>query len=116
MPIGTGVWRLLAADPRHGQIATLSALLTYGLVYLSFDLTLAQVGVTVASALAVQAIGDWWSGGRVASGAKSALISALSLCLLLRTDALALAAAACGDRGGLEIPDSRQAQTRLQPH
>jgi Na+-translocating ferredoxin:NAD+ oxidoreductase RnfD subunit len=82
------------ADPRHGQIATLATLLVYGLTVLDFDITLAQVVVTIVSALTVQAIADWWTSRDRVSGAKSALISALSLCLLLRTDALVLAAVA----------------------
>ncbi len=82
----------LTADPRHGQILTLGSLLIYGLGWLQFDIGLAQVAVTVASALAVQRLGDWWTGAPWHSGAKSALISALSLCLLLRTDALWMAA------------------------
>jgi Na+-translocating ferredoxin:NAD+ oxidoreductase RnfD subunit len=82
------------SDPRHGQIATLASLLLYGLTVLDFDITLAQVVVTIVSALAVQAIADWWTSRDRVSGAKSALISSLSLCLLLRTDALVLAAVA----------------------
>jgi enediyne biosynthesis protein E5 len=84
----------LRADPRHGQIATLAVLLTYGIGWLAFDLTLTQVVVTIGTALCVQALADGWSGRPVRTGAKSALISSLSLCLLLRTDELALAAAA----------------------
>ena len=94
MPLVAGVWRLLAADPRHGQIATLATLLIFGLTRLDFDLTVEQAMITVGTALAVQAIADWYTGRSIASGAKSALISALSLCLLLRTDSLVLAAAA----------------------
>jgi hypothetical protein len=82
----------LAADPRHGQILTLGALLAYGLGWLQFDIGPAQVVVTLGSALAVQRLGDWWTGAPWHSGARSALISALSLCLLLRTDALWMAA------------------------
>ena len=82
------------SDPRHGQIATLASLLLYGLTVLDFDITLAQVVVTIVSALTVQGVADWWTSRDRISGAKSALISSLSLCLLLRTDALALAAAA----------------------
>jgi Na+-translocating ferredoxin:NAD+ oxidoreductase RnfD subunit len=82
------------SDPRHGQIVTLASLLLYGLTVLDFDITLAQVVVTIVSGLAVQAIADWWTSRDRVSGAKSALISALSLCLLLRTDALVLAAVA----------------------
>jgi enediyne biosynthesis protein E5 len=86
--------RLLKADPRHGQIATLGTLLVYGLIFLDFDLTLAQVAITIVTALGVQWACDGWTARDHASGLKSALISSLSLCLMLRTDALALAALA----------------------
>jgi hypothetical protein len=86
------VWRPFMADPRHGQIATLASLLAYGLTFLEFDITFPQVVITLAAALLTQQLGDWWTGRDRTSGAKSALISALSLCLLLRTDALSLAA------------------------
>ncbi|MDH4065878.1 MAG: DUF2330 domain-containing protein, partial [Acidobacteriota bacterium] len=82
------------ADPRHGQLATLALLLAYGLGVLDFDLTLIQLAVTVGTALAMQGLADRWTARPAASGAKSALISSLSLCLLLRTDAPALAALA----------------------
>src|SRR5262245_11520855 len=81
-------------DPRHGQIATLAGLVAYGLVFLDFDLTITRVVVTIASALTFQAAADRFTGRDPVSGAKSALISALSLCLLLRTDAIGLAVAA----------------------
>ncbi|MEZ5421308.1 MAG: hypothetical protein R2708_28765, partial [Vicinamibacterales bacterium] len=86
-------WRTLTADPRHGQIVTLSALLVYGLVWLDFDIGPAVIAATVATALVTQRLGDWWRGAPWTSGAKSALISSLSLCLLLRTDQLRWAAA-----------------------
>jgi enediyne biosynthesis protein E5 len=92
MPDPARFWTLIAADPRHGQILTLGGLLTYGLGWLSFDIGLSQVAVTLGSALAVQRLGDACTGAPWRSGAKSALISALSLCLLLRTDALWVAA------------------------
>jgi hypothetical protein len=82
------------ADPRHGQIATLASLLVYGFGWLQFDLGLPQVAVTLVAALGVQRLGDAWTGAPWRSGAKSALISGLSLCLLLRTDALWIAALA----------------------
>jgi hypothetical protein len=85
-------WRSFLADPRHGQIATLASLLAYGLAFLEFDITLPQVVITLATALLTQRAADWWTGRDRTSGAKSALISGLSLCLLLRTDALSLAA------------------------
>ena len=95
--------RWLTRDPRHGQIATLGTLLTYGMLRLGFDIGPAQVVVTLGSALAAQAAFEWAMAtragtalppARLLSGCKSALISALSLCLLLRTDWLALAALA----------------------
>ena len=92
MPLAAGVWRRLAADPRHGQIVTLATLLALGLFRLGFDLTVSQVVVTLSAALATQAVGDRLTAGRLTAGYKSALISGLSLCLLLRTDALWLAA------------------------
>ena len=94
MPFLTRFWTTLSADPRHGQIATLASLLAYGMARLDFDVTAAQALVTVGTALAVQRAGDAWLGAPWTSGAKSALISALSLCLLLRTDALGWAAVA----------------------
>lgn len=83
----------ITADPRHGQIATLATLLAYGVSQLAFDLPAAQAAVTIGTALAVQRLGDWRTGAAGLSGAKSALISSLSLCLLLRTDDVAWAAA-----------------------
>ncbi|MEZ5289077.1 MAG: hypothetical protein R2712_30595 [Vicinamibacterales bacterium] len=89
----SGPWHWLRADPRHGQITTLALLLAYGLGWLAFDVTAAQVLVTVATAIAVQRLADWWADRPPASGARSALISS-PRCLLLRTDSLLLAAAA----------------------
>jgi Na+-transporting NADH:ubiquinone oxidoreductase subunit NqrB len=78
-------------DPRSYQIATLAALLAYGLTALAFDVRPLQVAVIVATALATQ----YACGRRVGLArldVRSPLISALSLCLLLRTNSLALAA------------------------
>ncbi len=83
----------LPADPRNYQIAALSSLLAYGLTALHFEIGGAQAAVTIAVAIAVQ-----WIGTRLARqprfDPKSALISALSLCLLLRSHSLTAAAAA----------------------
>ena len=80
-------------DARWYQIAALSALLGYGVGWLDFDVGLAQIVVTLASVLLAQ-----FAGTRLAKlpafDPRSALISGLSLCLLLRTNSLALAAAA----------------------
>jgi len=82
--------RPFALDPRFYQIACLAALLAYGLVWRSFDVSPAQIALTVVAALATQAIGTRWA-GLPAFDAKSPLISSLSLCLLLRVDALWIA-------------------------
>jgi enediyne biosynthesis protein E5 len=76
------------ADPRLYQIGTLAILLAYGMVWLEFDITPVRVALILATALGTQRIGDWLSGApvRFASSSRSALISALSLCLLLRTN------------------------------
>lgn len=82
-------------DPRSYQIATLSALVAYGLWALDLEIRPAIAVALVTVALATQ-----WLGTRLAKlprfDPKSALISSLSLCLLLRTDSLALAAVTAG--------------------
>ena len=37
MQVAVRLWRRFAADPRHGQIATLGTLLVYGLARLGFE-------------------------------------------------------------------------------
>ncbi len=80
-------------DPRLYQIASLTALLVYGLVWLDFDVSLPRVALLLAAALGTQ-----WACTRIwklpAFDPKSALISGLSLCLLLRTNSAVLAAGA----------------------
>jgi Na+-transporting NADH:ubiquinone oxidoreductase subunit NqrB len=80
-------------DPRLYQIAALAGLLLYGLIRLDFEISLDQAAVTLGSVLATQ-----WICTRVwrlpRFDPRSALISGLSLCLLLRTNYLALAGAA----------------------
>ncbi len=80
-------------DPRLYQIAVLGSLLIYGLIALNFDVGAVQATVTIATVLLAQAAGalafkhprvEW----------KSALISGLSLCLMLRTGSPVLAASA----------------------
>jgi Na+-transporting NADH:ubiquinone oxidoreductase subunit NqrB len=92
-PGGHRVWRQLAHDPRHYQIAVLATLLTYGMLALDFEITAARAGLLLAAALATQALCTHvWR--LAAFDARSALISGLSLCLLLRTNSPALAVAA----------------------
>jgi Na+-transporting NADH:ubiquinone oxidoreductase subunit NqrB len=81
------------ADPRLYQIGTLAALLVYGMGWLDFDITPARVALILGSALCAQRICDRLSGSAASfsSTARSALISGLSLCLLLRSNAPGLA-------------------------
>ena len=70
-------------DPRLYQIACLAGLLAWGMTSLGFDQTPARVALLVGVALATQAAGSRLT-GLPAFEPKSALISALSLGLLLR--------------------------------
>jgi Na+-transporting NADH:ubiquinone oxidoreductase subunit NqrB len=75
------------ADPRLYQIGTLASLLVYGMVGLGFDVTPGRAALLLTTALASQWIGDRLVGGPpFGLSARSALISGLSLCLLLRTN------------------------------
>ena len=85
--------QLLALDPRLYQIASLSTLLLYGLIWLRFDIPATQIAVTIGAALLTQYAGTRFY-DLPAFDPKSPLISALSLCLLLRTDHLVIAALA----------------------
>lgn len=87
-------------DPRHYQILILGSLLAYGLFRLDLEVRAGQ-----ALAMAAAAFGTQFACTRLQLGQrqglapprfdpKSACISALSLCLLLRTDRLGLAVAA----------------------
>jgi enediyne biosynthesis protein E5 len=75
-------------DPRLYQIGTLAALLVYGMGWLEFDITPVRVALILATALGTQKICDRLSGSTApfASTSRSALISGLSLCLLLRSN------------------------------
>jgi len=79
-------------DPRFYQIAVLASLLIYGLAALDFEIEPARAGVILATALLTQYLGTRL--GRLPTyDPRSALISGLSLCLLLRTNSLPLALA-----------------------
>jgi len=84
---------LSALDPRLYQIVSLGTLLLYGVIWLRFDLSAIQIAVTISAALLIQYAGTR-SAGLSTLDLKSPLISAFSLCLLLRTDHLAVAALA----------------------
>jgi len=80
-------------DPRLYQILVLAALLVYGVVQLDFDITLPRVALLLGTALLTQAVCTRWR-RLPAFDPRSALISGLSLCLLLRTGSPLLAVAA----------------------
>src|SRR5437870_3678323 len=79
-------------DPRYYQIGSLLALLVFGLLRLRFDVRLPQVISILGTVLAVQYLCTRvWK--LKAFDPRSALISGLSLCLLLRANSLVLAGA-----------------------
>jgi Na+-transporting NADH:ubiquinone oxidoreductase subunit NqrB len=85
--------RRLGSDPRHYQIASLALLLFYGLWRLDLEVRPASALAALGTALLTQwACTRWWR--LPAFDPRSALISGLSLCLLLRTEWPVLAALA----------------------
>ena len=83
--------QLFALDPRLYQIASLSTLLLYGLGWLHFDVSVAQIAVTLGTALLTQ-----YAGTRFYKlpgfDPLSALVSAVGLCIFLRADDLLVVA------------------------
>jgi len=77
-------------DPRLYQIATLVGLLGYGIWWLDLEVQPPTAVAIIASALATQ-LACTRLAGRGQFDPRSALISGLSLCLLLRTGSLGLA-------------------------
>ena len=92
MPRGQKHFLPAPVDPRLYQLAALSGLFAYGLAALDFRINVEHAGVIFLGALLVQWIGNRWTA--TAFDWRSPAVSALSLCLLLRTDVLGLAAAA----------------------
>lgn len=83
-------------DPRLYQITTLAFLLLYGVTRLDFQLGTVQAIATLAAALTTQVGFALYTGQPVRGSLPSALISGLSLCLLLRTNhAMVACIAAC---------------------
>jgi hypothetical protein len=77
-------------DPRLYQIAVLFGLLAYGIARLDFDIATPRAALILATVLLTQyACGCIWN--LPGFDPRSALISGLSLCLLLRTNSAALA-------------------------
>jgi len=80
-------------DPRYYQIAVLTSLVCFGVVALDFGIHWQNAVTIVSTALAVQFLGTLYA--RLPRfDPLSPLITSLSLTLLLRTDEIALAAAA----------------------
>src|SRR5262245_38858922 len=77
-------------DPRLYQIATLAGLLSYGIWWLDLEVQLANAVAIIASVLITQRACERLA-GRARFDPRSALISGLSLCLLLRTGSLDVA-------------------------
>lgn len=79
-----------AGDPRHYQMTVQAILLFCGLAFLDFEISATRAALTLAAVVATQ-----WACTRAATPSasfewRSALISGLSLCLLLRTSSVAL--------------------------
>jgi len=93
-------------DPRLAQMAVLGTILAVGAALYDFALDPRQVVLTFATALLVQFLSDRIA-GRPALNYRSALITALSLALLLRADSLwahpAAAAAAIGSKSLIRV-------------
>jgi len=74
-------------DPRLYQIFSLGILLTYGLLWLHFEVSIPQIAITFGTALLTQ-----YAGTRLYKLPKfdprSALVSAVGLCIFLRTNDL----------------------------
>jgi Na+-transporting NADH:ubiquinone oxidoreductase subunit NqrB len=77
------------ADPRFYQITILTGLLIYGIRWLNFEVSPQQIFIIITTALLTQ-----WFCSKIVKllqfDWKSALISSLSLCILLRTSSLFL--------------------------
>ncbi len=86
----------MTADPRLYQITTLASLLAYGIGWLDFDITVARAALILGTVLTTQFACDRLTAPQRPVNVRSALISGLSLCLLLRTNCAALAILAAG--------------------
>jgi Na+-transporting NADH:ubiquinone oxidoreductase subunit NqrB len=77
-------------DARHFQILSLSLFLTYGITSLGWNTHLTRIVTIFATCLLTQAFWIKWSGVPWHS-LKSAMVSSLGLCLLLKTNLLSTA-------------------------
>src|SRR5262245_58855138 len=76
-------------DPRYYQIAVLASLLIYGFGWLGFDINGREIVILLGAALVTQFLCNRFIAGS-SFDPRSALISGISLCLLLRTNGVAL--------------------------
>lgn len=85
--------RFSSFDPRLYQIASLGTLLLFGLLWRHFDVSLWQIVLTLATTLFTQYAGTRWH--KLPSfDPLSPLVSALGLCIFLRTNDLMVVALA----------------------
>jgi enediyne biosynthesis protein E5 len=87
---------LLGVDPRYFQIIALAAFLCYGCTRLGFEIDALQITLTLATAVVVQLVLALLIQVNSPFDVRSALITALSLCLLLRTNTVWYAVIAAG--------------------
>ena len=76
----------LKIDPRYFQIAALGTLLFYGCTSLGFEIDALQITLTLMTAIGVQVLLASLTRTNSPFDVRSALITGLSLCLLLRTN------------------------------
>ena len=81
--------RFIPRDPRYYQIAVLASLLVYGAGWLSFDTGKREIAILLGSVLITQYLCAHYLAA-TSFDPRSALISGLSLCLLLRTNSVLL--------------------------
>jgi Na+-transporting NADH:ubiquinone oxidoreductase subunit NqrB len=87
---------LLRVDPRYFQIAALVAFLCYGCTRLGFEIDALQITLTLMTAVAAQLLLALLTRVNSPFDVRSALITGLSLCLLLRTNTVWYAVGAAG--------------------
>ena len=87
---------LLGVDPRYFQIAALAAFLCYGCITLGFEIGALQITLTLATAVVMQLVLASLTRVHSPFDVRSALITGLSLCLLLRTNSIWYAVIAAG--------------------
>lgn len=81
---------IFLADARHFQILFLSTFLCYGLLYLSWDFEPLRILAIIGSCLTTQFAWAIYS-GKPLNSLKSALITGLGLCMLLKTASVEVA-------------------------